>query len=242
MNIIGIIPARYGSTRFPGKPLALIAGKPLIRHVWERVNASGCFSRVIIATDDRRIFETAKKLGAETVLTSKKHKSGTDRIAEACRNIPSEIVVNIQGDEPLIPLSTIAGVVKVMKNSPDVLMATAVCRLEKKAEARNPNIVKVTLDKDNNAIYFSRSPIPFGAQAFYKHIGIYAYRKNFLLKLVGLKQSMLEQAERLEQLRVLENGFRIKVAIVKNDSIPVDVPGDIKKVERELCRRKRTGS
>jgi 3-deoxy-manno-octulosonate cytidylyltransferase (CMP-KDO synthetase) len=238
MNIIGIIPARYGSTRFPGKPLAEIAGKPLVRRVWERVSSSGCFSRVIIATDDIRIFETAKAFGAETVMTSAGHKSGTDRIAQACRNIKADVVVNVQGDEPLIPASTLKSVVGVMRKYPGVLMATAVRRISADDDISNPNIVKVVLDKDCNALYFSRSPVPFNADEYYKHIGIYAFRRDFLMKFVGMKVSKLEKTEKLEQLRALENGYRIRAAIVKHDSIPVDVPEDAKKVENYLCRKK----
>jgi 3-deoxy-manno-octulosonate cytidylyltransferase (CMP-KDO synthetase) len=185
-----------------------------------------------------RISKIAKGFGAEVAMTSRKHKSGTDRIAQVCRNLRASIVVNIQGDEPLIPLDTIASVVRVMVNNPKVPMATAVCQIKNSGEVINPNIVKVTLDKNNYAMYFSRSPIPHNSQVFYKHIGIYAYRRNFLLGFVKLKESKLEQTEKLEQLRVLENGYSIKVAVVKNDSIPVDVPEDIKKVEKYLCMTK----
>jgi len=238
MNVVGIIPARYGSKRFPGKPLAHILNKPLIQWVWERVKSSKCLTRLIIATDDMRISNVAKGFGAEVVLTSRKHKSGTDRIAQVCRNLRVSIVVNIQGDEPLIPLDTIASVVRVMVNNPKVPMATAVCKSKNSGDATNPNIVKVILDRNNYAMYFSRSPIPHNSQVFYKHIGIYAYRRNFLLEFVKLKESKLEQTEKLEQLRALENGYKIKVAVVKNDSIPVDVPEDIKKVEEHLCMTK----
>lgn len=232
-----IIPSRHGSTRFPGKPLALINGRMLVRRVYERALASGCFSEVIIATDDERIARAAESFGAKAVMTSKRHRSGTDRVAEAARKIRAEIIVNIQGDEPLISPSTIRKAVELMRKNPGVDVATPVCLSRDMKEFANPNIGKAIFDRDGNALYFSRSPIPHGAKEFHKTFGLYAYRRDFLFRFVNLPVSPLEAAEKLEQLRILENGCRMKVVPVKDESIPVDVPADVKKVERYLKKR-----
>jgi 3-deoxy-manno-octulosonate cytidylyltransferase (CMP-KDO synthetase) len=241
MKAIGIIPARYGSTRFPGKPLADILGKPMIQHVWERASRTKTLKKVIIATDDERIIEKAKEFGAEAVLTSPSLSSGTERVAEAVRDLDVDIVANIQGDEPLIEPKAIDEAVKSLINDPKIPMATLAYQTTKKEEIEDPNVVKVVFNKDNFALYFSRSPIPFSKiqdpgsrlQA-YKHLGLYIYRKEFLAKLVQLEPSPLESIEGLEQLRVLENGYRIKVVETKYDSVGVDTPEDLEKVKAHL--------
>ncbi|PIZ13528.1 MAG: 3-deoxy-manno-octulosonate cytidylyltransferase [Elusimicrobia bacterium CG_4_10_14_0_8_um_filter_37_32] len=242
MKVIAVIPARYDSKRFPGKPIAKICGKPLIQWVWEKSRRVKSIDRTIIATDDKRIFNTAKSFGAEVMLTSKKCKSGTDRVAEIAKKIKCDIVVNIQGDEPLISPVTIEKTVKALMSDKSAVVSTPVCRFHTKDELNNPHTAKVVVDNNNHALYFSRSVIPrplFTVRNlclgdFYKHIGIYVFRKNFLLKFVKLPASRLENIERLEQLRILENGYQIKTVLVNDDTIPVDRPCDIKKVIRRL--------
>lgn len=238
MKILGVIPVRFASTRFPGKPLAIISGKPMVQHVYERSKKSKSLDDLIIATDDSRIFSVAKGFGAKVVLTGE-HPTGTDRIAEVARNINTEIVVNIQGDEPVIDRRIIDDAVAPLIKDKKIVMSTLIHKIEKDDEIKNTNIVKVAVDKDNFALYFSRSEIPYyrnkdAKKIFYKHIGLYVYRKNFLLEFVKMPQSRLEKAEELEQLRALENGYRIKVVLTNYSSIPVDVPEDIKKVEKFL--------
>jgi len=242
MKVIAVIPARYNSKRFPGKPLVEIRNKPLIQWVYEKVKMSNCFDIIVIATDDENIYNTVKGFGADVMMTSKKHKSGTDRVAEVAKKIDGEsddIIVNIQGDEPLISPITIKKIVMTMKKNREILVATPICLIKDKNEFCNPNIVKVTVDKNMFALYFSRSPIPHSSANFYKHIGLYAYRRDFLFKFVRLSVSKLENIERLEQLRILENGYRIKTVLVRDDSIPVDVPEDVKRIELILKNKVR---
>lgn len=238
MRVLGMIPARYGSKRFPGKPLAMLQGKPLVQWVYERAKKSKYLSRIIVATDDVRIMRLVWKFGGEAMLTSKNARSGTDRIAEAAKKMAGEIVVNIQGDEPLIRPQTIDAVVLALRKESRLLMATAATRLRNISECQSPQVVKVVLDRHSNALYFSRSLIPFYlnyyAKIFYKHIGIYAYRKNFLLRFSKWKQTPLELAESLEQLRALEYGTRIKVVLVHQHSYGVDNKEDLAKVKRLL--------
>lgn len=237
MKVIGVIPARYGSTRLPAKPLALINGKPMIQWVYERARKSRVLSRLIVATDDVRIMRTVWKFGGEAMLTSKTARSGTDRVAEVSKRMTADVVVNIQGDEPLITARTIDQVVQPFKKDKRLLMSTSATFLKDSEEARSENVVKVVIDRQGNALYFSRSPIPFhrtqrGAQGYFQHQGIYAYRRDFLLKLPKWKQTSLELAESLEQLRVLERGIRIRVVIVKDPSVGVDTREDLEKVSK----------
>ncbi|MDB6057965.1 MAG: kdsB [Verrucomicrobiales bacterium] len=239
MRTVGIIPARFGSTRFPGKPLAMIAGKPLIQHVVERCQESKRLTEVIVATDDTRIWEVAQNF-CRVEMTKPDHPSGSDRIAEVALNCSCDAVVNIQGDEPLIDTGVIDAVVDALQGCE---MSTAATRIHDNAELESPNIVKVVVNVEGRALYFSRRTIPFlrdvtgealKAFPFLKHLGIYGYRRDTLLKLVKLPVSALEQAEKLEQLRALENGIPIAVRVVDYDSVGVDVPEDIKRVEQLL--------
>lgn len=242
MKIIGVIPARLGSTRFPKKVLADILGKPMLWWVWSRAKKAKLISDVYIATDDKLIFDTVEGFGGKAIMTSKKHKSGTDRIAEAVNKIKADIVVNIQGDEPLIKPDMLDMAVEPLLKEHKLVMSTLVCKVRNNKKVNNPNMVKVIVDKNGHALYFSRAVIPSQARSesnryFFKHIGVYVYRKEFLLKYVRLKQSSLEKIEKLEQLRVLENGYSIKTVITKSDTIPVDTQGDLKKVIRMLKRK-----
>jgi 3-deoxy-manno-octulosonate cytidylyltransferase (CMP-KDO synthetase) len=238
MKIFGIIPARHDSSRFPGKPLALIAGKPMIQHVVERCQKAKSLSEIIVATDDTRIWEVAQGF-CRAEMTAANHISGTDRIAEVAQNCRCEAVVNIQGDEPLIDPSMIDAVAGALANEE---MSTAATLIEKEEEWENPNVVKVVVNAAGRALYFSRRTIPYvrdaatGAEQlaafpFLKHVGIYGYRRQTLLRLVKFPVSPLEKAERLEQLRALENGIAIAVVKVSYDCVGVDVPADVKRVE-----------
>ncbi len=244
MNILGIIPARYASTRFPGKPLKLIAGKPLIQHVVEQCQKAESLSEVIVATDDTRIFEVAQNF-CRVEMTSPDHPSGSDRIAEIAERNFCDAVVNIQGDEPLIDPSVIDAVANALEKNE---MSTAATLIKHVAEYENPNVVKVVINSTQHALYFSRRTIPFlrdaasrpaaeqlAAFPFLKHLGIYGYRRETLLRLVKFPPSLLEQAEKLEQLRALENGIAIAVVTVNYDSIGVDLPEDVARVEKILA-------
>jgi len=231
---VGIIPARYGSTRFPGKPLAAILGKPMLQWVYERACSARSLSRVIIATDDERILTASKAFGAEAVKTSASHVSGTERAAEVAHDIDSQIIINIQGDEPLIKAEMIDSLVEALQEV-SLPMATLVLKTKDSTLYKDKNIVKVVIDKQGFALYFSRSPIPFQASDyFWQHIGIYGYQKTFLLQFSQLTDSRLEKTEDLEQLRVLENGFRIKAIETLDSSLSVDTPEDIIKVEKKI--------
>jgi 3-deoxy-manno-octulosonate cytidylyltransferase (CMP-KDO synthetase) len=243
MKIIGIVPARYASTRFPGKPLALIAGKPLIQHVVEQCQKASSLNEVIVATDDTRIWEVAQNF-CRVEMTSPDHPSGTDRLAEVAGNCACDAIMNIQGDEPLIDPAVIDAVAKALADNE---MSTAATRIQAEEEYENANVVKVVVNAAGRALYFSRRTIPYlrdaanrsaaeqlAAFPFLKHIGIYGYRRETLLRLVKFPVSPLEQAEKLEQLRALENGIVIAVARVDYDSIGVDVPGDVARVEKIL--------
>jgi 3-deoxy-manno-octulosonate cytidylyltransferase (CMP-KDO synthetase) len=243
MKIIGLIPARYASTRFPGKPLALIAGKPLLQHVVERCQKAKSLDEVVVATDDTRIWEVAQAF-CRAEMTAPEHVSGTDRIAEVAANCACDGVVNIQGDEPLIEPRVIDGVAAALAADE---MSTAATRIKDAAELESPHVVKVVVNGAGRALYFSRRTIPYvrdaatGAQQlaafpFLKHLGIYGYRRATLLRLVKYKPSPLEQAEKLEQLRALENGIQITVVGVDYEGVGVDVPADLKRVEQILKR------
>ena len=243
MKSIGIIPARYASTRFPGKPLQLIAGKPLVQHVVERCREAQSLADVIVATDDERIAKVAREF-CTVEMTRTDHPSGTDRIAEVAARLDCDAVVNVQGDEPLIPATVIDAVAGALT---DAEMTTAATPVRNIAEYSDPNAVKVVVDAAGRALYFSRRTIPFvrdsaeespeqqcAAFPFLKHLGIYGYRCDTLKRLVEFAASPLEQAERLEQLRALENGIGIAVCLVEYESIGVDVPGDVQRVEALL--------
>jgi len=234
-NVVIIIPARYASTRFPGKPLADLWGKPIIQHVWERAGQAKTAQRVIIATDDERIAAAARGFGAEVFMTRPDHPSGTDRVAEVAAQIEADLIVNVQGDEPLIDPAAIDAAVAPLIADPSVPMGTLCCPIEEVEDLVNPNVVKVVCDREGFALYFSRLPIPFVrdqgtlTQRF-RHIGLYVYRRDFLLGLAKLPPTPLEQAEKLEQLRVLEHGHRIRVAVVAHASPGVDTPEELERL------------
>ena len=240
-TIIGILPARWGSTRFPGKPLHLIAGKPLIQHVWERCQETKNLSEIIVATDDERILRAVEAFGGKAVMTSPDHPTGTDRLAEAVVEIPNAThILNIQGDEPLIDPCLIDELAQALIDDPALHMVTAANPLDPSDPAvGDPNVVKVVLKKNGHALYFSRSPLPYfrnpvpGLQVF-RHKGIYGYRRDFLETFVTWPPSPLEQAESLEQLRALENGADIRVLITDDTSPGVDTPEQALDVERIL--------
>lgn len=239
MRVIGIIPARWKSERFCGKVIAKLMGKPLIQHVWERAKESHVLEDLIIATDSEEVIRVAKSFGGKAVFTSKDQPSGTDRIAEVVNPIDAEIIINIQGDEPLIHYTMIDGIANALLEDKSIPMATVIKRITDKHELSNPNVVKAVVDKDGFALYFSRSQIPYirGENenvCSYKHIGIYAYTKDFLFAYTNFPKSNLEDAEKLEQLRVLENGYRIKTIETDFDTIGVDTPEDLIKVEERL--------
>ncbi len=239
-HTLGIIPARWGSTRFPGKPLHLIAGKPLVQHVWERTQHCKLLDQVTIATDDTRILEVAHSFGAHAVLTSADHPTGTDRIAEAVSSYPdAAYVINIQGDEPLIEPSLIDELAAALHQDSGISMATAANPIDDEQAINDPNVVKCVLAQNGEALYFSRSPIPYQRAEspnlkLYRHKGIYAYRRDFLENFVVWPPSPLELSESLEQLRALENNARIKVLITSDDSIGVDTLEQAQQIERLL--------
>jgi 3-deoxy-manno-octulosonate cytidylyltransferase (CMP-KDO synthetase) len=233
--VVAIIPARWGSTRFPGKSLHPILGKPLIQHVWERCGKARSLDEIIIATDDMRIAQTAFDFGAQVALTSTRHRSGTDRIAEVARRMKNVThVINVQGDEPLVEPALINRLAKALAADTSLPMITAANFFSNSGDVSNPNVVKVVLDADSNALYFSRSAIPFlrdtGRSVRYlRHHGIYGYSAKFLQQFVRWQPGVLEQAEQLEQLRALENGAKIRVLITGKASIGIDTPADVKR-------------
>jgi 3-deoxy-manno-octulosonate cytidylyltransferase (CMP-KDO synthetase) len=248
MKIFGIIPARYGSTRFPGKPLALIAGKPLIQHVVERCQQARSLAEVIVATDDTRIWEVAQGF-CRAEMTASDHPSGSDRIAEVAARCDCDAVINVQGDEPLIDPKVVDAVAKALVQTE---MSTAAVRLTDPEEYQSPNVVKVVVNAAGRALYFSRRTIPYLREAatgsvdeqlaafpFLKHLGIYGYRRATLLRLVQYPVSPLEAAEKLEQLRALDHGIEIAVVTVAYESVGVDVPADLARVERLMQTFKR---
>lgn len=248
MSAIVIIPARYDSTRFPGKPLALLKGKPIIRHVYENSMRSRLASGVVVATDSHAVFDAVVSFGGRAVMTSAGHASGTDRIAEASAAMDYDIIVNVQGDEPLIRPEMIDDVIDILGDE-RASMGTLAKKIERQEEILDPNVVKAAFDKEGFALYFSRAPIPYHRDAWkrptpsyvygsdsavYKHIGIYSYRKDVLMRLSKMPASRLEEIERLEQLRALEAGMRIKIRETSFDAIGVDTPADMEKVEKCL--------
>jgi len=242
---VAIIPARWSSTRFPGKPLHVIAGKSLLQRVWEQSRRAKNLDLVIIATDDMRIAESAFDWGAEIALTSPKHRSGTDRIAEVARYAKDfAFIVNVQGDEPLIDPRLIDQLVEKLRSDRKIEIVTAAHPFADPAEAKSPHQNKVVLDRNNCALYFSRSIIPYAANSsgvcYLRHQGIYGFRRDALLRFVGWKRTPLECAESLEQLRALENGVKVHVLITAKGSPGIDTPADAKALEQKLARAKRT--
>ena len=233
MHALGVIPARYESSRFPGKPLAMIGDKPMIWHVWNACRQSNSLDKILVATDDDRILDAVIDFGGEAVMTSPDHKTGTERVAEAARAVEAEVILNIQGDEPFINPGLIDEMIKVFVDD-SVMIATPVRKSVSSDDPADPNSAKVVFDKNLNALYFSRLPIPMyrenGAGNFYwLHIGLYAYRKDFLLNNLNLGTTPLEEAEKLEQIRFLEHGFPIRVVPTDYVSHPVDSPADLER-------------
>ncbi len=254
MSVVAIIPARYGSTRLPGKPLIDIGGKPMIQHVYESASKARELDRVLVATDDRRIESVVKRFGGEVMMTSKHHTSGTDRLAEVARKLKADWLVNVQGDLPFIHCDTIVRAIRPLRRDRTIPMGTVRTPIYQEEEWRNPNIVKVLTNRAGFALYFSRSPIPYLRNAFvdpsakqtlqsdrrlwgHRHLGLYVYRRDFLLKFARLQPTVLEQTESLEQLRALENGYRIYVTEVDERGMEVDTPADLKKAQRYLKAR-----
>jgi len=244
LQSVCVIPARYGSTRLPGKPLRLIGDKPMIQWVFERASMAKRITRVLVATDHEEILSCVQGFGGNAVMTSSDLESGTDRVAEAVKNVEADVVINVQGDEPFISPALLDDMVEVF-NDPQVEIATAMHRITKTQDLKNPNLVRVTHNKDNFALYFSRSVIPFYRDdpdqeswlehtRYFRHIGLYAYRKNTLMALTRLPVSELEQAERLEQLRWLENGFSVYTLETEYESMCVDTPEDLQKLNELL--------
>lgn len=259
MPAIIVIPARYDSTRFPGKPTALLKGKPVIQHVYENAKDSRLAEDVIVATDSDAVFEKVLSFGGKAMMTSGEHASGTDRVSEVAGKSDCDIIVNVQGDEPLIKAEMIDAVIALLTADSSADIGTLVKRIDMPEDVVNPNVVKTVFNHENFALYFSRAPIPYhrdsnelsvtskefkkiektrhpslAACYYYKHIGIYSYRRDALLKLTGIKPSRLEEIEKLEQLRALENGFKIKVAETSFETIGVDTPQDLERVEKWL--------
>lgn len=240
-RVVAIIPARYASSRLPGKPLADIAGRPMIQHVYERARQAALVDDVIVATDDVRIADAVRAFGGRAELTSPDIRSGSDRIAAVARTLPAtELIVNVQGDEPLIPPAMIDDAVRPLLENPALPVGTLAARITSAGELNDPNTVKVTLDRSGRCLYFSRSPIPFGRDMtpdallrscpVYRHIGLYVYRTTFLLHYTTLEQTPLERAEQLEQLRILEHGYSIHAVLTSHHSVAVDTPADLERV------------
>ena len=246
-RVVAIIPARYHSNRFEGKPIAPILGKPMIQHVYERALSVPLLSRVVVATDDERIADCVRSFQGEVIMTRPDHASGTDRLAEAATKLEiseQDVVVNIQGDQPLFPAEVVEQVAQPLLDDPALPMSTLIYKIIRKEEIGDPNHVKTVFDRNGYALYFSRSPIPFQRDlsevvgpTYYKHLGFYGYRKGFLLTFVSLPEGEWERFEKLEQLRALEFGYKIKVVLTEHDSVEVDTIQDLKRVEEILLRR-----
>jgi len=236
-TVVAIIPARYHSTRLPGKALADIGGRPMIEHVYRRASAAALVSSVLVATDDPRIADAVHGFGGTACLTSANHPSGTDRLAEVAAGLPCSIVVNVQGDEPLLAASMIDEAIAPLLADHSVMMSTLRREIDDPADLHDPNVTKVVVDRDGFALYFSRAPIPYvragsPAPRTWRHIGLYVYRRDCLLELARLQPTPLERAESLEQLRALEHGIRILAVETKHDSVGVDTPADLDRVRR----------
>lgn len=241
-KVLAVIPARHASVRFPGKPLTPIAGKPMIQHVYERVRQAGMVSQVVVATEDGRIKSAVEAFGGEAVMTRSDHRTGTDRVAEVAAHIPADFYVNVQGDEPLIDPGTIDALVAAMTEDDSVQLATPCTAIKHQDDIMDPNIVKVVRDFEGNSLYFSRAPIPWVRDTggtvtarHWKHLGLYGFRRDALLEFPTLPPGELEHIEQLEQLRWLENGFRIRVVETEYDAVSVDVPADVERVEKLIA-------
>lgn len=245
-NIVIVIPARYGSTRLPGKPLVSIAGKPMIQRVYERAKLAKRAGRVVVATDDERIVKAVAEFGGESRMTRADHRTGTERVAEVAAHVPGEVFVNAQGDEPLLdPVAVdtaIEALTAAMEEEPAIAVATVATAIRTPADIMDPNVVKVALDFEDNALYFSRAPIPWVRDTaarqharHWKHLGLYVFQREALLEYPTLPQGELEKLEQLEQLRWMENGWKIRVAEVEHDAVSVDVPADVGRVEKLLA-------
>jgi len=246
-SVVAIIPARYASTRFPGKALADLAGRPMIEHVYRRVAEARSLHGVIVATDDDRIRLAIEAFGGAVRMTSASHESGTDRVAEVAATLSCDLVVNVQGDEPLIEPAMIEEAIAPFTTDAGLLMSTLRRRIEDEAQAANPHVTKVVVDADGYALYFSRAPIPFvrdpaAGTPLFRHIGLYVYRRGFLLELASQSPTPLERVEALEQLRALERGVRIKTIETRYDSIGVDTPEDLDRVRQRLPARPLTSA
>lgn len=244
MQVLAVIPARYGSTRFPGKPLVELGGKTILQRAWERARAMDCLDQVVVATDDQRIFEHAEEMGARVQMTADTHRSGTDRIAEVAQDWPDyHLVINIQGDEPFVREDQVEALVRILQRT-DAEIATLARQLAQEEDLFNSNVVKVVFNRRNEAMYFSRSTIPyirdlnkkewFAEQCFYQHLGMYAFRRDVLLEVTALLPSRYEQLESLEQLRWLDYGKRIQVALTDQPGIGIDTPDDLERAEAYL--------
>jgi 3-deoxy-manno-octulosonate cytidylyltransferase (CMP-KDO synthetase) len=242
VKVLAVIPARHASSRFPGKPLTPIAGKAMIQHVVERVRRASLVSRVVVATEDARIKSAVEAFGGEAVMTRSDHRTGTDRVAEVAAHLTAEIYVNVQGDEPLIDPGTVDALVAAMTEDDSVQLATPCAAIAQPGDIMDPNIVKVVRDFESNALYFSRAPVPWVRDSaetvtaqHWKHLGLYGFRRDALLEFPTLPPGELEHLEQLEQLRWLENGFRIRVVETDYDAISVDVPSDVARIEKLLA-------
>lgn len=246
VNVLGVIPARYGSQRFPGKPLALLAGKTLLQRTFENARDSGCFERIIIATDDQRIYDHVVEFGGEVFMTPESCLTGTERIAYLLTQTSQfdhySVVVNIQGDEPCVSNEAFCAAIQALKNNPDAVMSTLITPIDDPEKAVSRSIVKCVVGKDGRALYFSRTLIPGGKKEalhtehpYYRHIGIYVFRRDFVLKYIELENTPLQLAEDLEQLKILEHGYTIATACVEEEANGVDTPEDIHTIERLLC-------
>jgi 3-deoxy-manno-octulosonate cytidylyltransferase (CMP-KDO synthetase) len=244
-RVVAVIPARYASQRLPGKPLVDLLGKPMVQRVYEQVKRATLPAQVVVATDDQRIASVVRAFGGEVAMTSPDIKNGSDRVAAVAREVAGDIYVVVQGDEPLLSPMMIDEAIRVVLDDPSAVVGTLVKQIESTEELLNPSIVKAVVSAGGAALYFSRSVIPFlrdvqdksqwpARHAFYKHIGIYVFRKEFLIKYAMMPESGLEKAERLEQLRILEGGYKINVGITQHDSIPVDTPDDVRRVIDQL--------
>jgi 3-deoxy-manno-octulosonate cytidylyltransferase (CMP-KDO synthetase) len=236
---IAVIPARYHSTRLPGKAIADIAGRPMIEHVYRRSAAAAGVDAVIVATDDARVADAVRAFGGDVVLTSPAHRTGTDRVAEVARGLECDFIVNVQGDEPLIPPQMIEEVIAPLRLD-GVVMSTLRREIDDEADRISPHVVKVVVNRDDDALYFSRAPIPHvrdahGSGRAFRHVGLYGYRREFLIEFAALPQTPLEIRESLEQLRALEHGFRIRTPETVHDSLGVDTPADLERARRQLA-------
>jgi 3-deoxy-manno-octulosonate cytidylyltransferase (CMP-KDO synthetase) len=240
-KVVVVIPARYGSTRFPGKPLVLLAGKPMIQRVYERAKLAQRASQVIVATDDERIIKVVEGFGGEARLTRREHRTGTERVAEVAAHVPGEVFVNVQGDEPLLDPVAVDTAVASLLEEPQASISTVATPVKTPGDLMDPNVVKTVLDFDGNALYFSRAPIPWVRDTaskiqvrHLKHLGLYVFEREALLEYPTLPGGELERIEQLEQLRWMENGWKIRVAEVEHDAVSVDVPEDVTRVEKLL--------